>query len=126
MIPVSEPRMGEKELEYVAQAVRSGWISSSGPFIEEFERRWAGYCGRRHGIAVSNGTTALQLAVAALDLEPGDEVILPAFTIVSCAQAVTYNGGTPVLVDSDPITWCMDVEQIEARITPRTRAIMPV
>jgi perosamine synthetase len=86
MIPVSEPRMGERELEYVAQAVRTGWISSSGPFIDEFESKWAAYCGRRYGIAVSNGTAALQLAVAAIDLEPGDEIILPTFTIVSCAK----------------------------------------
>jgi len=79
-----------------------------------------------YAVAVSNGTVALQAAVACLDLEPGDEIILPTFTIISCAQAVVYNGGVPVLVDSEPRTWCMDVAQIEAKITPRTRAIMPV
>ncbi len=126
MIPVNEPALGEKELEYVSDCVRTGWVSSSGRYIDEFEKKWAAYCGRRHGIAVSNGTTAVQLAVSCLELEPGDEVIMPTFTIISCALAVIYNGGIPVLVDSDPTTWCMDVDAIEKRITPRTRAIMPV
>lgn len=108
------------------EAVRTGWISSAGSFITEFEHSWAAYCGRRHGIAVANGTVALQAAVAALDLKSGDEVVMPTFTIVSCALAVLYSGGVPVLVDSDPETWCMDVGQIEDRITSRTRAIMPV
>jgi perosamine synthetase len=126
MIPVNEPFLGDKELEYVTECIRSGWISSEGRFISEFEERWAGYCGMKHGVAVSNGTVALQAAVACLDLQPEDEVIMPAFTIISCAQAVIYNGGVPVLVDAEPRTWCMDVSEIEARITPRTRAIMPV
>ena len=126
MIPVNEPVLCERELEYVTECVRTGWISSAGRFIDEFEQKWAAYCGRRYGVAVSSGTTALQVAVCCLDLEPGDEVIMPTFTIVSCALAVIYNGGTPVLVDSDPSTWCMDVAAIENRITPRTRAIMPV
>lgn len=126
MIPVNEPLLGQRELEYVADCIRTGWISSSGKYIEEFEQRWAVYCGRRYGIAVSNGTTALQLAVAALELKAGDEVIMPTFTIISCAIAVTYNGGVPVLVDCDPRTWCMDVNQVEEKITPHTRAIMPV
>ena len=126
MIPVNEPAIGEREIEYVLDCLRTGWISSAGHYIEEFEAAWAAYCGRRYGIAVSNGTVALELAVQCLDLQPGDEVILPTFTIVSCAQAVTYNGGVPVLVDADPRTWCMDVSQVEARITSRTRAIMPV
>ncbi|NJD58370.1 MAG: aminotransferase DegT [Anaerolineales bacterium] len=126
MIPVNEPLVGEKEIEYVLDCLRTGWISSSGKYLESFEQAWAEYCGMHYGIAVSNGTTALQVAVACLDLQPDDEVILPTFTIISCAQAVTYNGGIPVLVDSEPRTWCMDVSQIEARITPRTRAIMPV
>ena len=126
MIPVNEPLLGERELQYVTECVRSGWVSSAGRFIEEFEERWAAYCNRRYGIAVTNGTAALQLAVACLDLKPGDEVIMPTFTIISCAIAVTYNGGTPVLVDSDPRTWCMDVAQLEKKISRRTRAIMPV
>jgi perosamine synthetase len=126
VIPVSEPLLGERELELVTDCVRSGWISSSGQYIDRFEEEWARYCGRRHGVAVANGTVALQLAIAALDLEPGDEVILPTFTIISCASAVVAAGGVPVLVDADPETWCLGVDAIEARITPRTRAIMPV
>ncbi len=126
MIPVNEPFIGEKEISYVLDCLRTGWISSSGKYLEQFEQAWADYCGMRYGIAVSNGTTALQVAVACLGLQPGDEVILPTFTIISCAQAITYNGGIPVLVDCEPRTWCMDVSQVEARITPRTRAIMPV
>lgn len=126
MIPVNEPLLGEREIEYVTEALRTGWISSAGRFLDAFERGWAEYCGRRHGIAVANGTVALQAAMRALRLQPGDEVIMPSFTIVSCASAVTEEGGRPVLVDSDPDTWCMDAAQIEAKITPRTRAIMPV
>jgi len=126
MIPVNEPSLGEQEMLYVTDCVRTGWVSSAGRFINEFEERWAAYCGRRYGIAVSNGTTALQLAVASLGLKPGDEVIMPSFTIISCALAALYNGCVPVLVDSDSRTWCMDVTQIEKKITPRTRAIMPV
>lgn len=126
MIPVNEPLIGEREIEYVLDCLKTGWISSSGKYLESFEQAWANYCGMRYGVAVSNGTTALQLAVACLNLQPGDEVIMPTFTIISCAQAVTYNSGIPVLVDAEPRTWCMDVKQVAAKITPRTRAIMPV
>jgi perosamine synthetase len=125
-IPVNEPLLGQQEMDYVADCLRTGWISSAGHYIEEFEERWASYCGRKYGIAVSNGTTALHLAVDTLDLQPGDEVILPTFTIVSCAAAVAHCRGVPVLVDSEPRTWCMDVRQVAEKITPRTRAIMPV
>jgi len=126
MIPVNEPLLGGRELEYVTECIETGWISSSGRFIGEFESGWATYCGRRHGVAVSNGSTALQVAVAALGLEPGDEVIMPTFTIVSCAAAVLAAGAVPVLVDSDPELWTMDVTQLESRLTSRTRAVMPV
>jgi perosamine synthetase len=125
-IPVNEPALGGRELEYVTKCVRSGWVSSTGRFIDDFESGWAEYCGRRYGIAVSSGTAALQAAVACLDLQPGDEVILPSSTIISCALAVVVNGGIPVLVDSDPQTWCMDPSQVETRLTDRTRAIMAV
>src|SRR5215813_8670457 len=111
MIPVNEPSLGIAELENVIECVKTGWISSAGRFIDEFEDKWAAYCGKRYGVTVCNGTAALQLAVRCLDLEPGDEVILPSFTIVSCALAILYNEGVPVLVDSDPKTWCMDVNQ---------------
>jgi perosamine synthetase len=126
MIPVNEPLIGEREIEFVTDCLRTGWISSAGRYIEEFEASWAAYCGMHYGIAVSNGTTALEVAVRCLGIKPGDEVIMPTFTIISCALAVAEAGGVPVLVDSDPRTWCMDVSDIEARITNRTRAIMPV
>lgn len=126
VIPVNEPVLGEKELDYVREAVETGWISSEGRFIGEFERAFAAYCGRRHGVAVCNGSAALEVATAAINLQPGDEVILPTFTIIACAMAVVERGAIPVLVDSEPETWNMDVRQIADRITPRTRAIMPV
>ena len=126
VIVVSEPLLDGRELEYVREAVETGWISSEGRFIAEFERRWAEYCGAAHGIAVSSGTAALQLAMRALDLEPGSEVILPSCTIISCAVAIIEAGCVPVMVDSDPETWCLDPDQVAAKITPRTRAIMPV
>lgn len=126
MIPVSAPDLSGNELGYVSDAVTSGWISSGGAYLDRFEREWAAYCGRRHGVAVANGTNALQIAVRALGLGPGDEVIMPTFTIISCALAVVEAGATPVLVDSDPTIWGMDVGALEAAVTPRTRAIMPV
>jgi perosamine synthetase len=126
MIPVNEPRLGQREIELVTEALEAGWISGAGPHIQAFEDGWASYCGRRHGVAVANGTVALQVAVSLLDLQPGDEVIMPTFTIISCALPVIQTGAVPVLVDSHPGTWTIDVDQVEAKITPRTRAIMPV
>ncbi len=126
MIPVNEPVVGAREMEYVEECLKTGWISSAGRFISEFEKTWANYCGVDYGIAVSNGTLALQVALRVIELEPGDEVIMPSFTIISCALGVLYNDAIPVLVDCDPVTWCMDVSQIEEKITDRTRAIMPV
>jgi perosamine synthetase len=126
MIPVNEPHIGEQEMAYVRECLETGWISSAGQFIDRFETEFAAYCGMKHGIAVANGTVALELAVASLEIGAGDEIIMPTFTIISCALAAVYNGATPVLVDSDPDTWCMDVSQVEAKIGSRTRAIMPV
>jgi len=126
MIPVNEPQLGEKELEYVSECVRTGWVSSAGKYISRFEADWAVCCGRRYGVAVSSGTAALQAAVAALELEPGAEVIMPSFTIVSCGLAAVYNNLKPVLVDCDPETWCLDAASVEGKITKKTRAIMPV
>ena len=133
MIPVNEPALGDHEERYILECLRSGWISSSGRFIDEFEAKWAAYCGMKYGIAVSNGTAALQTAVACLGFEPGFRVIMPSFSIISCALAVIYNGGVPVLVDCDPNTWCMDVDQVRERIEKDRRhgsssikAIMPV
>ena len=126
LIPVSEPLIGDNVMPLVEECVSSGWVSSEGRFIREFEERWAAYCGVKFGIAVSNGTTALQVAVSALRLPPGSEIILPSFTIISCAIAILEAGCVPVLVDCDPDTWCMNLDQVEARITPNTRAVMPV
>jgi perosamine synthetase len=126
MIPVNQPLLEGNEKKYLLECLETGWISSEGPFVERFEAAFAARVGRKHGIAVTNGSAALEAAVAALKLGPGDEVILPSFTIISCAAAVVRAGAMPVLVDSDPATWNMDVAQIEGRITARTRAIMVV
>lgn len=126
MIPVNEPLLAEEDFTALQDTFRTGWISSAGKYVDEFESAWAAYCGAGHGIAVSNGTTALQVAVEAVGIGQGDEVVMPSFTIISCASAVVRAGGTPVLVDCDPMTWCMDIEQTAAAITPRTKAIMVV
>lgn len=125
-IPVNEPVLDGNEKKYLAQCIDSGWISSEGPFVREFESRFAARVGRKHGVAVCNGSAALDVAAAALRLGPGDEVIMPTFTIISCASAVTRLGATPVLVDCEPSTWNMDVSAIEACVTERTKAIMVV
>jgi perosamine synthetase len=126
IIPVCEPSLTGNELKYVQQAVETNWISSAGGFIHEFEGKFAAMCGARYGIACANGTVAMHLALATLGLEPGDEVILPTFTMIATINAVTYCGATPVLVDSEPNYWQMDIEQVAAKITPRTKAIIPV
>jgi len=126
MIPVNEPLLDGNEKRYLGECIDTGWISSEGPFVGRFEEGLAAAVGRRFGIAVCNGSAALETAVAALDLQPGDEVIMPTFTIVSCAAAIVRRGCVPVLVDCDPVTWNMAGERIETRITPRTRAIMVV
>jgi perosamine synthetase len=126
MIPVNTPSLGPLERQYVLQCLDEGWISSEGPWVPRFEAACAARFGRTHAIAVANGSVALDIAVAALGIGPGDEVIMPSFTIISCAAAVIRAGAVPVFVDSDPQTWCMNVQDVEARITPRTRAVMPV
>jgi perosamine synthetase len=125
-VPVNTPLLGEPERRRLLECIDTGWISSEGPFVAEFERRFAARVGRRHGVAVCNGSMALDAAVAALGLGPGDEVILPDFTIISCAAAVVRAGATPVPVDCDPVTWTMRPDEVAARVGPRTRAIMPV
>lgn len=124
MIPVNQPLLDGNEKKYLLECIDSGWISSEGPFVKRFEDAFAARVGRKHGIAVSNGSAALDTAVAALGIGPGDEVIMPAFTIISCAAPLVRAGAVPVLVDSDPATWNMDPAQIEAKATKRTRAIM--
>ncbi len=126
IIPVCEPTLGGNELKYVQRAIETNWISSAGSFIPEFEHRFAEFCGAKYGVSCNNGTVALHLALATLGLEPDDEVILPAFTMIATINAVTYCGARPVLVDSEPTYWQMDVAQVAAKITPRTKAIIPV
>lgn len=125
-IPVNEPLLDGNEKKYLCECIDSGWISSEGPFVQRLEQEFATRVGRRFGIAVANGSVALDAAVKALDLGPGDEVIMPAFTIISCAAAIVRSGAIPVLVDSEPDTWNMDLRQLEQKITPRTRAVMAV
>ena len=125
-IPVNEPALDGNEKRYLSECIETGWISSEGPFVRRLEEEFAAKVGRKHGIAVCNGSAALDAAVAALRLGPGDEVIMPAFTIISCAAAVVRAGATPVLVDSDAATWTMRADQIAERITSRTKAIMVV
>ena len=125
-IAVNEPLLNGKEEEYLVNCVRSGWISSEGPYVTKFEDDFSARVGRKFGVAVCNGSVALDLAVAALNIGPGDEVIMPAHTIISCPAAVVRAGAIPVLVDCDPQTYNMNVADIEARITPQTRAIMVV
>ena len=125
-IPVNEPDLSGNEKKYLIECVETGWISSEGPFISRFEKEFAARIGRAHGIAVTNGTTALVAAVRALNLSPGDEVILPAFSIISCIASVLESGLKPVLVDCEPVSRNMNPDLIEARITPKTRAIMVV
>jgi perosamine synthetase len=125
-IPVNTPRLDGNEEKYLAECIRSGWISSEGPAVKEFEQKFAAKISRKFGIAVSNGTAALEIAVRALRIGPGDEVILPTFTIISCAAAVVKEGAIPVVVDATADTWNMDVSRLEELITPATKAIMPV
>lgn len=126
MIPVNTPLLAGNEKKYLMECLDTGWISSEGPFIARFEQAFAGYVDRKHGVAVSNGSAALDIAIKAMGIGLGDEVIMPTFTIISPAQSIIYAGAKPVLVDSDPISWNMDVTQIEAKITSRTKAILVV
>lgn len=125
-LPVAEPSLGEKELLYVSECVLTGWVSSAGKFVTRFEQMFAKFCETRYAIATSNGTTALHLALLALDIGLGDEVIVPTLTFIATANAVAYTGARPVFVDSEAQTWNIDPAQIEQAITPRTKAIIPV
>jgi perosamine synthetase len=126
MIPVNTPLLSGNEKKYLLECIETGWISSEGPFIRKFEKEFSKYVDRKFGVAVSNGSAALDIAIKALDLGLGDEVIAPTFTIISPIQSIVTAGAKPVFIDSDPITWNMDVSQIEAKITPKTKAILVV
>jgi perosamine synthetase len=125
-IPVNEPLLNGREKAYLIDCIETGWISGEGPYVERLERRMAHRVGRKHGIALSNGSMALEIAVAALGIQHGDEVILPTFTIISCAAAIIRAGAVPITVDCDGATWNMNPDEIEDQITSRTRAIMAV
>jgi perosamine synthetase len=125
-IPISKPYIGAREKELVLDALDSGWVSSIGKYIDEFEANFARYCGTEYALAVSNGTTALHLALAALGLQAGDEVIVPDLTFVATANAVAYTGATPVLADVDADTLCIDPASVKSLISGRTKAIIPV
>jgi perosamine synthetase len=126
MVPVNEPLFNGNEKRYLNECIDSGWISSEGPFIKRFENDMASYVGRKYATACTNGTAALDIAVGALDLKEGDEVIMPSFTIISCAQSLVTHKVTPVLVDSDYQTFNMKAEDIKDKITSKTKAIMIV
>jgi len=125
-IPVCEPLLDGNELKYITDAVSSGWISSAGSYIEKFEQAFAEYCEVKYGVAVCNGTVALHLALTALGITKGDEIIIPCFTMIASAFAVCYTGAIPVFADADKDTWNIDVGKIEEKITGKTKAIMPV
>ncbi|MET0385347.1 MAG: DegT/DnrJ/EryC1/StrS family aminotransferase [Polyangiales bacterium] len=125
-IPVSEPDLSGNELEYVSRCIRSGWVSSVGEYVTQFEAGFAKYCNAEHCVATANGTVAIHLALVSLGIQPGDEVIVPSLTFVATANAVVYAQAKPVFVDSDPTTWTMSVREIAPKITPRTKAIIVV
>ncbi|WP_316758662.1 DegT/DnrJ/EryC1/StrS family aminotransferase [Pedobacter aquatilis] len=125
-IPVNVPLLEGNELKYLTECITTGWISSEGPFITKFEDKFSEYIGQKHGIAVSNGSAALDIAIKALNIGAGDEVIMPSFTIISPAQSVVTAGAIPILVDCDPVTWNMNVSEIESKITNKTKAILIV
>ena len=126
IIPVCEPKFSGREAEYVLSCLQTNWISSAGRFIPAFEEAFSAKCGVRYGVACTSGTTALHLAMATLGIARGDEVILPTLTMIATANAVSYTGARPILVDVEPRTWNIDIDQIESKITSRTKAIMPV
>jgi len=125
-LPVAEADLGPMEEQRVLDALRSGWVSSIGPYVHRFESGFAKFCGTRHAVAVSNGTVAIHLALLAANVGPGDEVIIPALTFVATASAVRHAGAEPVFVDSEPEIGTMDPKAVERALSAKTRAIMPV
>lgn len=125
-IPLAEPVLTGNEQKYLQECLETGWISGSGKFVEAFEDGFAAFCGAAHGVAIVNGTAALHVALLALGIGPGDEVIVPDLTYIASANAVTYCGARPVFADVDPATWTLDPQDVALKISPRTKAIMPV
>lgn len=125
-IPIAKPDLSGNELAYLTDCIRSGWISSKGPYIERIETELAAWCGTRYGLVTSSGTAALHLALLALGIGPGDEVIVPALTYVASANVIVYTGARPVFIDVEKETWNLNLDQLESKITPQTRAIMAV
>jgi perosamine synthetase len=126
MIPVCEPTLIGNELRYVTDCIKTNWISSAGKYIPLFEEKFSKFCNTKYGIACSNGTTALHLALESLGIGKGAEVIIPTFTMIATANAVIYSGAKPVLVDSEKETWNINPKLIEEKITEKTKAIIPV
>lgn len=125
-IPICEPTLSGFELEYLANCIKSNWLSSKGFYVDEFERKFSEFCGSKYGVATSSGTTALHLALVALGIGRADEVIMPTLTMIASANPIIFAGAKPVFVDSEPDTWNIDVNAIEEKITSKTKAIMPV
>ncbi len=125
-IPVNTPLIGEEEKVLINKCLETGWISSEGSYVKEFEKKIASLCERKYATAVSSGTAAIDIAIAALPLNKGDEVIVPTFTIISCISEILKRGIKPVFIDINPKTWNIDVEKIEEKISPKTKAIMAV
>ncbi len=126
LIPIAEPSITEHEIAYVLAAVKSGWVSSLGQYLADFEAAFARYIGTKYAVSTVNGTAGLHLALSALGIGPGDEVIVPDLTFVATANAVTYTGALPVFADIDAGTWCLDPMSVRERVSPRTKAIIPV
>lgn len=126
LIPVYAPDISGNEKRYVNDCLDTSWISSIGIYTEKFEKACAEFSGVKHAIGVCNGTVALHLAIHCLDIGPGDEVIVPTFTYIASVNTIAQTGATPVFVDCCPDDWLIDPADVEAKITPRTKAIMPV
>lgn len=125
-ISLAQPQLNGNEYRYLMDAFLSTWISSTGKYVTQFEKDFADYCGVSYGVATSNGTSALHLALAALGIGPGDEVIVPDLTFAATINAVLYTGATPVIVDIEEDSWCMDPDQVQRAVTPNTKAVIPV
>ena len=125
-IPVADPKIEQIDIDYVSECVKSTWVSGMSEYVDQFENKFANYCNCKYGITVNSGTTALQVALASLNIKQGDEVIIPTFTMIATPNSIAYTGATPVLVDSEMETWNIDYLKIEEKITDRTKVIMPV